>query len=83
MTWIYDSGQQNEHLGNKCTAPNVNTTESEVVNLFTIGASKDMKKEKETKPFTHQVQFHGPQGEIVRAWANIDDGAMKEVMLLE
>ena len=33
-----------------------------------------------TKPFVHQVQFHGPQGEIVRVWANVDDGAMKEVM---
>ena len=51
-----------------------------MVNLFTIGASKDKKEKDETKPFIHQVQFHRPQGEIVRVWANIDNGAMKEVM---
>jgi hypothetical protein len=55
-------------------------TKSNVVNLFAIGASNDNKENKETKPFVHQVRFHGPQGEIVRVWANIDDGAMREVM---
>ena len=49
-----------------------------IADLFTIGASKNSKEE--TKLFVQQVQFHGPQGEIVRVWATIDDGAMKEVM---
>jgi transposase InsO family protein len=82
MTRNYISEQQIIHHGHKDTVPNVNTTysESKVVNLFTIGASTTTRKEKETKPFIHRVQFHGPQGEIVRMWANIDDGAMKEVM---
>jgi hypothetical protein len=58
------------------------TTSSEinVVNLFSIGASKMDKEIKEVKPFIHQVKFHGPQGEVIRVWANVDDGAMKEVM---
>jgi hypothetical protein len=85
MTRKYDSGQQNEHYGPKDTVPDVNTTltESEVVNLFTIGASKNIRKGNDTKPFIHQVHFKGPQGEIVRVWANIDDGAMREVMSSE
>ena len=48
--------------------------------MFSIGASKNKGETKETKPFIHQVRFHGPQGEVVRAWANINDSAMKEVM---
>jgi hypothetical protein len=55
-------------------------SESNVVNLFGISANKDEGNTKETKPFTHQVRFHGPQGEIIRVRANIDDGAMREVM---
>ena len=38
------------------------------------------KKKKTAKLFIHQVQFHGPQGNVVQVWANIDDGAMREVM---
>ena len=85
MTRSHDSGQQTEHYGHKSTIPDVNTTifESDVVNLFTIGASEAIKEEKVTKPFIHRVQFQGPQGEVVRVWANIDDGAMKEVMSSE
>ena len=56
------------------------TPESKIIDLFGIGASKLEGEEKETKPFIHQVRFHGPQGEVVRVWANIDDGAMREVM---
>jgi hypothetical protein len=54
------------------------TSESDIVDLFSIGANN--KEVKATNPFIHQVRFLGPQGEVVRAWANIDDGAMKEVM---
>ena len=83
MTQKQDNGQQNEHFGITSTVSNVTTYENEsnIVNLFTISASKDTKEEKETKPFIHRVQFQGPQGEIVRVWANVDDGAMREVML--
>ena len=85
MTWNFGSEQQIGHYRNTVTVPNVPTTcaESNVVDLFTIGASGDTERKFETKPFIHQVQFKGPQGEVVRAWANIDDGAMKEVMLSE
>ena len=55
-----------------------NTSKSNIVNLFSIGANNE--EIKATKPFIHQVRFLGPQGEVVRAWANIDDGAMREVM---
>ena len=58
------------------------TTESYTLDLFTLGV-ENIKKERRTKPFTHQVRFHGPQGEIVRVKAHIDDGAMKEVMSTE
>ena len=85
MTRSHNSEQRIGHYGYKSTVPNVNTTysESNVVNLFTIGARKNTKKDNETRPFIHQVQFIGPRGEVVRAWANIDDGAMREVMSTE
>ena len=56
------------------------SSELNIVNLFSIGANKEEEGKERTKPFVHQVRFHGPQGEVVRVWANIDDGAMKEVM---
>ena len=49
------------------------TIESNIVDLFGIGASKSKKETENTTLFVHQVQFHGPQGEIIRAWANIDE----------
>ena len=59
---------------------NVTTTsESNIVELFSIGTSAE-REGKETVPFIHQVRFQGPRGEIVRVWANVDDGAMREVM---
>jgi hypothetical protein len=51
-----------------------------VVNLFSIGADKEIRDKNNVNPFIHQVRFHGLQGEIIRVWANIDDGAMREVM---
>jgi hypothetical protein len=48
--------------------------------VFSINSSKETEELNESKPFLHQVQFHGPQGEIIRVQANIDDGTMKEVM---
>jgi hypothetical protein len=77
--------EQKEHFEIRDTVSHVLTTtvKSNIVDLFSIGASKIKGEIKDTKPFVHQVQFHGPQGEIVRAWANIDDGAMKEVMSKE
>jgi transposase InsO family protein len=56
------------------------TTESNVVDLFSVGANKNKRNIKEAKPFIHQVKFQGPQGEVIRVWANVDDGAMREVM---
>lgn len=75
--------EQIGHFGNTDTVSHVVPTTPEsknVVDLFGIGASKIKEGGVETKPFTHQVRFHGPQGEIVRVWANVDDGAMREVM---
>ena len=80
-TTLENSEQGNEHFENTNTVSNVLPCqpESKIVELFTIDASRK-KGVEETKPFIHQIRFHGPQGEIVRVWANIDDGAMKEVM---
>jgi hypothetical protein len=74
--------QQNGHFEIKSTVSDVLTTtpESSVVDLFGIGAKEVKKGTEGTRPFIHQVQFHGPQGEVVRIWANVDDGAMREVM---
>jgi hypothetical protein len=55
----------------------------DIVELFSIGTSKEKEegdKRERTEAFIHQVRFHGPRGEIVRVWANVDDGAMREVM---
>ena len=75
-------GQDKKHFENTDRISNVITAknESNVVNLFGIGAKKDKGDREETKPFIHQVRFHGPQGEVVRVWANIDNSTMKEVM---
>lgn len=81
-TQKYDTEQQKGHFGNTDTFLCKMTTNSKsnVVDLFSISASKGKEEAKGTKPFIHQVQFHRPQGEVVRVWANVDDGAMKEVM---
>ena len=81
MTPKQDNGRRNGHSNITNTVSNVSNSndESNIADLFTIGASKNSKEE--TKPFIQQVQFHGPQGKIVRVWATIDDGAMKKVML--
>src|SRR5882762_5150851 len=76
--------QKNEHFEITSTVSNVltSTTELDVVDLFGIGANETKKGIGNTKPFRHRVRFHGPRGEVVRVWANIDDGAMREVMSL-
>jgi hypothetical protein len=77
-----DDGQRDNLIGNTHTVPSVVSSQqkSDIIELFSIGACKVTKKERETKPFIHQVKFKGPQGEVIRVQANIDDGAMKEVM---
>lgn len=84
-TWKYEAEQQDGIIGSTDTISPVTTitTEFNIVNLFSIGANKEIEEietTKVTRPFIHQVRFHGPQGEIIRMAANIDDGAMKEVM---
>ena len=59
------------------------TTESDVVELFNIGANEEKGGTGSTKPFWHRVHLYRPQGEVTRVWANIDDGAMREVMSSE
>jgi hypothetical protein len=80
-THTNDTEQQKEVRRNTDTFP-VTTVNSElnVVDLFSIGADKEIRDINNVNPFIHQVKFHGPQGEIVRVRANIDDGAMREVM---
>ena len=74
-----------EHSGITSTVLNVLTssTESDIIDLFDIGANEENGRIGSTKPFRHRVHFRGPRGEVVRVWANIDDGAMKEVMSSE
>src|SRR5271168_3466536 len=64
------------HLEVKSTVPNVlpRDTESDIVDLFDIGADTEKGRINETKPFRHRVHFYGPHGKKVRVWANIDDG---------
>jgi hypothetical protein len=47
--------------------------------LYVVGANLEEGREK-TKPFIHQIQLHGPQGEIIRVWATFDEGALMEAM---
>ena len=56
------------------------TSKSDIVDLFSLGANNNKKGTKAAKPFIHQVRLLGPQGEVVRVWANVDDRAMREVM---
>ena len=53
------------------------------MDLFDVSANEEQEERKETKPFKHRVHLQGPRGEVVRVWANIDDGAMREVMLMK
>ena len=71
-----------KHFRSIVIVPHVTTAnyESNIVDLFTIGANNMEEKKKTAKLFIHQVRFHGPQGNVVQVWANIDDGAMREVM---
>src|ERR1700679_1371915 len=79
-----DTIQQNGLIGSTSTIPSVFTTtsESNVVDLYGIGAEKTGIEKEATRPFIHKGRFHGQQGEVIRQKANIDDGAMKEVMSL-
>ena len=60
--------ERHGHFENTDIFSHVTTTkpESHVVDLFSISASEAKIGKKETKPFIHQIQLHGPQGEIVR-----------------
>ena len=64
------------------TAPNVNpeVSESNVVDLYAVGAKLEEERKNTTRPFIHQIRLHGPQGEIVRVWATFDEGALREAM---
>ena len=60
--------QKNRHFEITATDSNVLTTtfESEVIDLFGIGANEEKKGGvEEMRPFIHQVQFHRPQGETI------------------
>ena len=73
---------KNGQLEVKNTVSNVlpQVTELNIVDLFDIGADTGRGRINETKPFRHRVHLLGPQGKRVRVWANIDNGAMREVM---
>ena len=81
-TLKFDTKKQDRLFENTDTCSPVTTTISElnIVDLFGISASEELEGTRIMKPFIHQVRFHKPQGEIIRVWANIDNGAMKEVM---
>ena len=66
-THNYETEQCNEPSGSTSTTASVKTVMSEfnIVDLFSISANKEIEETKTTKPFIHQVRFHGPQGEIV------------------
>ena len=75
MTQKYDTERC---LSNTDTLSSVTAVNSDinVMNLFSIGASKEKEVINEVKPFIHQVRIHGPQGEMARVWAHIDDSTM-------
>jgi hypothetical protein len=76
-----DTEQQMESKESTDTCSNVApNSKSSIVELFSIGTSEENDRKGKTEPFIHQIRFHGPQGEVIRVWANVDDGAMKEVM---
>ena len=80
-TQNHDEEQRANFIGNTDTFSHVTTTsESNIVELFSVGTNKEKEGKGRTEAFIHQVRFHGPRGEIVRVWANVDDGAMREVM---
>ena len=60
--------QKNEHTGIMSTVPDVllSSTESDIIDLFDIGANEENGRIGSTKPFRHRVHFRGPRGEVVR-----------------
>jgi hypothetical protein len=60
------------------------TTNANVIDLYEVGhktVTRTMCEDPETEvPFAHQIQLHGPQGEIVRIQALFDGAAMVAVM---
>ena len=63
MTQKYNTEEQKGHSENMDTLSCKMTTNSQsnVVDLFSIGASKEKEETKETKPFIHQIRVHGLQ----------------------
>jgi hypothetical protein len=59
---------QLQHLG---TEPASTEREYNMVNLYTVGGDAET-----AQPFVHEVQLLGPNGEVVRVRATINDGAM-------
>ena len=57
--------------------------EPTIVDLYTVGANVNEKGKNNTRPFIHQIQIQGLQGEVVRVWATFDEGALMEAMSTE
>ena len=57
--------------------------ELEVIDLYAVRTESNESQEKGAKLFIHQVQLHGPGGEIVRIWGLFDDEAMVDAMSTE
>jgi len=54
---------------------------SNIVDLYAVDDKLDRGRNECTMElFIHQIQLHGPQGEVVRVWALFDEGAMGEAM---
>ena len=67
-------------MNSTTTVSNVpENSESNILSLFKLGMENKKQKSK-TKPFIHQVKFHGSQGRKAEMQAHIDNGAMKEAM---
>lgn len=88
-TTAQESGGRQGEQGNETTVPEGNTVshvfpitnESHIIDLYTVGTKSDeQRNERKIKPFVHQVQLLGPQGEIVCVWGLFDEGAMREAM---
>lgn len=55
-------------------------SESTVIDLYCLG-SKD--EQRNSVPFKHTIQLHGPRGEVVRLMSTFDDGALASAVDLK
>ncbi|KAG6806208.1 hypothetical protein H0H92_012234 [Tricholoma furcatifolium] len=63
-----------------CALDESHVLDNDEYNIIDLYSVRDVRQD--TTPFYHQLKVHGPNGEIVRVWAHVDDGAMVDAMSL-